>query len=176
MAYTIDDFRRDTRQLLLDPDIRQLMLDLISSAEDHLRGLEPEDILELDPETIRRLVLNAIDSHSRNVPWEWTERIRHGLQHYHPRTVAAGELLIQLYLHYRLEILEMAYTLDDFHRDTHQLLRDPEALRLLLELIPPEERLRGLDPEEVLKQYAPEDRLRGLDPEQIKAWLERTGH
>ncbi|MFO7641382.1 MAG: hypothetical protein R6X17_08985 [Candidatus Competibacteraceae bacterium] len=93
MAYTIDDFRRDTRQLLLDPDIRQLMLDLTSSTEDHLRGLEPEDILELDPETIRRLVLDAIDSHPRNAPWELMKRIRHGLQHYHPRTGAAGEFL-----------------------------------------------------------------------------------
>jgi hypothetical protein len=130
--------------------------------------------------TLRLLVLDAIDPHPRNAPWELfsarMERIRHGLQHYHPRTGAAGEFLTQLYLHYRLEIPEMAYTLDDFHRDTRQLLRDPEALRLLLELIPPEERLRGLPPEERLRGLPPEERLRGLDPEQIKAWLKRTGH
>jgi hypothetical protein len=141
------------------------------------------------PRTIRLLVLDAIDPHPRNAPWELfsarMERVRHGFRHYHPRTVDAGEFLTQLSVHYRLEIPDMAYTIDDFHRDTRQLLRDPEALRLLFELIPPEERLRGLppeerlrglDPEEVLRRYAPEDRLRGLDPEQIKAWLERKGH
>jgi hypothetical protein len=87
-----------------------------------------------------------------------------------------GDFLTQLYLHYLLEIPEMAYTIDDLHRDTRQLLLDPEARRMLFDLIPPEERLRGLDPEERLRGLDPEERLRGLDPEQVKAWLKRTGH
>ena len=88
----------------------------------------------------------------------------------------------------------MSYTVDDFKFDTLRLmLTDPwltpeeqATLRAgLLQKLPPEERLHGLDPAEVLNRSAPEDRLRGLppeeilqamDPEQIKAWLQRTGH
>ncbi|WP_295429823.1 hypothetical protein [uncultured Thiodictyon sp.] len=88
----------------------------------------------------------------------------------------------------------MSFNVDDFKRDALRVMLDdpwltPEdhaTLRAdLLQKLPPEERLHGLDPAEVLKRYAPEDRLRGLppeeilramDPEQIKAWLQRTGH
>jgi hypothetical protein len=94
----------------------------------------------------------------------------------------------------------MAYTVDDFMRDTYELIaRDLAALtpqlraaalahldveERLAGLTPeerlrglaPEERLRGLDLEERLRGLDPEDRLRGLDPELIKAWLKRSDH
>jgi hypothetical protein len=41
-----------------------------------------------------------------------------------------------------------------------------ELKTAVLELIPPEERLRGLSPEERLRGLSPEERLRGLSPEE----------
>ncbi len=119
--------------------------------------------------TIRLIVLNAIDPHPRNAPWELfsvqQDRIRHGAQHYPWRRVGACELLQQLYLMYALEAPNMAYTMEEFIRETHQLI---------LSNMTPEERLRGLEPEERLRGLEPEERLRGLEPEAIeklKAYL-----
>ncbi|MBK1703354.1 hypothetical protein CKO40_02005 [Halochromatium glycolicum] len=59
----------------------------------------------------------------------------------------------------------MAYTLQDFIRETHELViedalkRDPDAI---LKRLDPEQRLKGLDPEQ---------RLKCLDPAIIEAWL-----
>lgn len=129
-------------------------------------------------QTVRLIVLNAIAEHPRNAPWELfsarIDRIRHGLRHYHPRDAAASELLTQLYFNYRLEIPDMAYTMEDFKRETRGSMIefilhecDPEERQALIDQLAVEERLRGLDPEE---------RLRGLDPELIKSWLNRSGH
>jgi hypothetical protein len=80
-------------------------------------------------------------------------------------------LLEHLYLIYQREIPDMAYTMEDFLRETHELV---------LARMTPEERLKGLDPEDILTRYAPEERLKGLDAEErlkgldpaaIEAWL-----
>ncbi|MFP4076672.1 MAG: hypothetical protein ACLFTD_09330 [Halochromatium sp.] len=47
--------------------------------------------------------------------------------------------------------------MEGFLRETHELV---------LANMTPEERLKGLPPDEVLKRYAPEERLKGLDPEE----------
>jgi hypothetical protein len=52
----------------------------------------------------------------------------------------------------------MPYTFADFRHDL--------ALELLEEL-PPEERLRGLPPEELARRLSPEDRLLGLNAEEL---------
>ncbi|EIC19800.1 hypothetical protein [Thiorhodovibrio frisius] len=38
----------------------------------------------------------------------------------------------------------------------------------------PEDRLKGLDADVVLKRYDLEDRLKGLDPATIEAWLAKV--
>ena len=43
----------------------------------------------------------------------------------------------------------------------------------LLKQFDPEELLRGLDPEIRLKGLDPEIRLKGLDPKDIRAWLDK---
>ena len=153
---------------------------------------------------IRLIVLNAIASQARNAPWELfsaqLDRIRHGLRHYHPRDQGATDLLAQLYFNYRVEMPEMAYTMEDFKHDARRVWIehiqefDPEErdallarmavedlLRVikpedLLRILKPEDRLRGLDPEDLLRELKPEDRLRGLDPDFIKSWLRRNEH
>jgi hypothetical protein len=120
---------------------------------------------------VRLIVLNAIAKHPRNAPWELfaseRDRIRQGLIHYrarHPHPSRSGhwELLERMHLIYQRENLEMAYTMEDFLRETHELV---------LANMTPEERLKGLDPDEVLQRYDPEERLKGLEPATIEAWL-----
>jgi hypothetical protein len=96
--------------------------------------------------------------------------------------------LIEDDLIYRRENLNMAYTMEDFLRETHELVladalerRDPEDIlkhydaEERLKGLDPAERLKGLDPEERLKGLDPEERLKGLDPAIIKAWLAKQG-
>ncbi|MBK5930058.1 hypothetical protein [Halochromatium salexigens] len=120
---------------------------------------------------VRLIVLNAIAKHPRNAPWELfaseQDRIQQGLIHYrarHPHLSQGQhwELLERLHLIYQRENLDMAYTMEDFLRETHELV---------LANMTPEERLKGLDPDEVLQRYDPEERLKGLDPATIEAWL-----
>ncbi|MBK1707175.1 hypothetical protein [Halochromatium glycolicum] len=124
---------------------------------------------------VRVIVLNAIAQHPRNAAWELfaceQDRMRQGLIHYrarHPHSSQGGHwaLLEHLYLIYQQELPDMAYTMEDFIRETHELVikdalkrRDPAEI---LKHYAPEERLKGLDPEE---------RLKGLDPATIEAWL-----
>ncbi|AUB84932.1 hypothetical protein [Candidatus Thiodictyon syntrophicum] len=157
---------------------------------------------------IRLIVLNTLAQHPRNAPWELfaseMDRIRYGLAHYRPHSPAAQLLRYHLANVHRLELPDMAYTLDDFKRDTYRMLIDDlhelseqerqvlsqallermgveDRLRGLaaedrLRGLAAEDRLRGLAAEDRLRGLAAEDRLRGLDPEQVKAWLKRTGH
>jgi hypothetical protein len=143
---------------------------------------------------IRLIVLNALIKHPRNAPWELfaseLDRIRYGLAHYRPRSPAAHLLRYHLANVHRLELPNMAYTLDDFKLDTYRMLIDdfhalsPEDRQALLERmdvadrlrglgaeerlrgLDTEERLRGLDTEEILRRLDPAERLRGLDPEE----------
>ncbi|WP_200251827.1 hypothetical protein [Lamprobacter modestohalophilus] len=50
----------------------------------------------------------------------------------------------------------MAYTLQDFIRETHELVIEDALKR---------------DPDAILKRLDPEQRLKGLDPAVIEAWL-----
>jgi len=58
----------------------------------------------------------------------------------------------------------MTYTMQDFRRD---------FVMSHLNILEPEERLRGLSPDEVLKRYSPDERLRGISSEEIKEYLKR---
>ena len=137
---------------------------------------------------LRLSVLNTIDRHPRHAAWELfsvqQDRIRHGAQHYPWRRAGARELLQQLYLMYALEEPNMAYTMEDFIRETHQQIlhgmTPEERQAFLAELDPderlrglgPEERLRDLGPEEIFRRFSPEERLRGLEPEERLRGLE----
>jgi hypothetical protein len=114
---------------------------------------------------VRIIVLNRIAEHPRNAAWELfaseRDRMRQGLEHYRARhrgSASRGhrELLEHLYLIYRREAPTMAYTMEQFIRDTHRMVIE-DAIQH--------------DPESILKHFAPEQRLEGLDPEFIKEWL-----
>jgi hypothetical protein len=78
-----------------------------------------------------------------------------GARHYQGHTSEISTILNQLSERYEVEGIAMPYTMEDFRRD---YVRDH------LDLLPPEERLRGLSPEE---------RLRGLSLDEIERALER---
>ena len=126
------------------------------------------------------------------------------MTHYRPRSSIGIFLRDQLATDFGLETA-MAYTVEDFKREAmrdllNHVLSDPKHLKMFLdrlvaedrlrELAPedrlrglaPEERLRGLAPEDRLRELAPEERLRGLAPEDrlqgldpaiIEAWLKQ---
>ena len=60
--------------------------------------------------------------------------------------------------HYGIGDAEMSYTVEDFKKD---------FIRHNLDVLPPEERLRGMSPEERLRGMSPEERLRGMSPEDV---------
>ena len=114
---------------------------------------------------VRVIVLNRIEKHPRNAAWELfaseQDRVRQGLAHYrerhpHPSDSGHWELLEQLYQLYQREAPDMAYTLEQFIRETHERVID-EAIRS--------------NPDAILQRFDPEDRLKGLDPATIEAWL-----
>jgi len=127
---------------------------------------------------IRVIVLNRIAKHPRNAPWELfaseQDRMRQGLEHYRqrlrqPHQDGRWKLLERLHLIFQREAPEMAYTLQDFIRETDELWTEDVLKRnpdLILKHLDPEQRLKGLDPEQRLKGLDPEQRLKGLDPEQ----------
>ena len=55
----------------------------------------------------------------------------------------------------------MAYTMEDFLRETHELVLA--------------DALERRDPEDILKHYDAEEWLKGLDPAIIEAWLAKQG-
>ncbi len=141
--------------------------------------------LDLGISQTRLIVIDTLDPHPRNAPWEMfasaMERRRQGLVDYHARGPIGHLLRHQLAHVYHLEVPDMAYTVNDFKRDTFNLLIQelgpltPEQTQVLLARmdvadvlrgLPPEERLRGLPPEERLRGLPPEERLRGLPPEE----------
>ena len=122
--------------------------------------------------TIRLIVLNRIAAHPRNAPWELfsarLELVRHGVEHYRARHGGAESLLHELYLRFKLELPDMAYTMADFLREHHQHVLSEltaEERAVFLQRLPVDERLCGLAAEERLRGLAAEDRLRGLAPE-----------
>ena len=127
--------------------------------------------------TIRLILLGEIAAEARNAPWELfsarLERVRHGLRNWQSRNPHGRGLLGQLYFHYRIEVPDMAYTMEEFERDTRRLLIahvhefNPDEIQAILDQIPPQERLRGLDPGEL---------LRALDPAVVEDWLKGRGH
>lgn len=128
---------------------------------------------------VRILVLSEMPDEERNALWNLfsavPERVASGASHYHGRSGQTRSIIDELREQYGLEGITVPYTMDDFVRD---------YTREHLNLLPPEERIRGMSPEEILRVLPPEERLRGLSPEEvlsevpieeIRAYLERQG-
>jgi len=91
-----------------------------------------------------RHLLTYKSQHEALTAWTLDELIDYRARHPHPSRGGHWELLERLHLIYQRENLEMAYTMEDFLRETHEL---------------------------VLANMTPEERRKGLDPATIEAWL-----
>jgi hypothetical protein len=129
---------------------------------------------ERGTDAIRIVVLNEVAEAEHNALWHLfsavAERVDWGADHYRGHTPEIAAVKRQLAARYRLEGLEMSYTLADFRRDVaREYIAElsPDERRRLIEDMSPEERLRGLPPEERLRGLPPEERLRDVPPEEM---------
>jgi hypothetical protein len=126
---------------------------------------------------IRVLVLSEMPEEEQNAIWNLfsgvREKVVSGAAQYRHHVWEMSTLLNQLFESYQLEGIAMPYTWEDFRRD---------YTREHVDLLTPEERLRGLSAEEVLRRFSAEEvlrrfsvgeRLQGLSAEEIKAYLEK---
>jgi hypothetical protein len=134
---------------------------------------------ERGTDAIRIVVLNEVAEAEHNALWHLfsavAERVDWGADHYRGHTPEIAAVKRQLAARYRLEGLEMSYTLADFRRDVaREYIAElsPEERRRLIEDMSPEERLRGLPPEERLRDVPPEEMLRAL-PADARARLKQ---
>ena len=108
---------------------------------------------------IRVIVLSELPQEPHNAPWLLfsgvAELVRYGTEHYRMRMDETSSMLAKLYENYQTEGLNMPYTIDDFRR---------EIVRENIELLSPEERMKGLPAEE---------RLEGLSASELEAHLKR---
>ncbi|MCP4685765.1 MAG: hypothetical protein GY867_10025 [bacterium] len=136
--------------------------------------------------TIRIIVLSRVPREDRNALWHLfgaTETsLRFGAARHRWRTPDVSTLVYELYQKYRTEDMIMPYTLEDYKKymkkEVLGWLTPEERLRGLspedmLKRLSSEERLRGLSPEDMLKRLSSEERLRGLSPEEIEAYLRK---
>lgn len=84
--------------------------------------------------------------------------VQYGVENYQPRSQELTTLLDQLFERYREGGVGMPYTMEEFMR---------EAFPKLLAKVPPEERVKGLPPEVLLKALPPEERVKGMTPAEL---------
>lgn len=117
-------------------------------------------------DSIRIIVLNEIPKSEHNAMWHIFSGVANlidwGAMHYHTHTPNMSTVINQLFDGYRLEGVNVSYTVEDFQLD---------ITRQNLHLLSPMERLRGLPPEERLRGLPTEERLRGVPPEEILSGL-----
>jgi hypothetical protein len=111
---------------------------------------------------ITLIVLREVETCPRNALWSLfsfeAARVALGAESYRWRQDDHLPILETIYQRYRETGIPMSYTFEDFRHDYE---------RELLKRLPPEERLRGLPPEELTRRLTPEERLRGLPPEEL---------
>ena len=111
---------------------------------------------------IRLIVLSQVPKIERNAIWQLfsgiAEKVQYGAAQYHWRRSDNSGVINDLFKYYHVEGVTMPYTWTDYYRDT---------TRENLNLLSPEERLKGLPVEERLKGLPVEERLKGLPVEEF---------
>ncbi len=126
---------------------------------------------------IRIIVLSQVPAKGRNAIWELFSgvgnRVRHGAETYRWKERDCSSVVNQLYWLYDAEGIDMPYTIEQFKKDMvldHIDLLDPEDR---LKGLRAEDRLRGLRADERLKGLRAEERLKDLSVEEIEAYLRK---
>jgi hypothetical protein len=121
-------------------------------------------------DNIRLIVLNEIPHAKHNAIWHLFSgipgEVEFAARQYRGKTQEISTVLNTLFDNYNLEGFPVSYTMKDFQKD---------YVKNHLGLLSPDDRLKGLSPDEVLQQFSPDDRLKGLSPEEIKLYLKKLG-
>jgi hypothetical protein len=117
------------------------------------------------------IVLSEITEKKNNAIWQLfsgiTEKVKFATEQYRKHTTDISTIICQLFEKYKLEGINMPYTMEDFRKDfvmNHLDILSPEDV---LKRYSPEDVLKRYSPEDVLKRYSPEDRLKGLSPQEL---------
>ena len=143
---------------------------------------------------INVIVLKEIPQKKHNALWNIFSADKqsglYGSRHYEKRSKDISTVLDQIFTRYRLEGIDMPYTMENFKHDVAKeylpLLTPSERLEGLsdddLKELPLDKRLKGLSPSEVVKSLPAEEiakslptevRLKGMSVEEIEAYLEQ---
>ena len=136
-------------------------------------------------DNIRIIVLSELAEKNSNIIWHLfsgnSEKIKFAAGKYKPNSSDMSTVICKLFENYRLEGVNMPYTMEDFKKDfvkEHLSVLSPDEI---LEKFSPDDRLKGLSSNDRLKGLSSNDRLKGLSPndrlkglsaEEIKAYLE----
>jgi hypothetical protein len=136
---------------------------------------------------IRLIVLSEIPEKTRNAIWQLfsgiTEKVKSAAGQYRKHITDMSTIIYQLFENYKLEGITMPYTMEDFRKDfirNHLDVLSPDdrlkglSLNDRLEGLSLNERLEGLSPNERLEGLSPNDRLKGLPLEEIKEYLKQS--
>jgi hypothetical protein len=117
---------------------------------------------------VRLIVTGRVAQTKRNAVWELfsgiPERVAHGAAGYEWHIQGLSSVISTLYTHYRLEGIQMPYTVKDYFR---------EVTLEHLDSLTPEERLKGISPEEALKFFFPDENEGNIDAEQMKLYIQQ---
>lgn len=118
-------------------------------------------------DAIRLIVLSEIPRKPNNTLWHLfsgvQELVEYAWREYRQHTPEMSTIINQLFDNYRLEGLNMPYTMEDFQKDyvrEHLNVLSPDEI---LKRYSPDERLSGLASDEVLKHYSPDEIQRYLE-------------
>lgn len=116
---------------------------------------------------IRLVVSSEVEEAEHNAPLllfsAIPDIVRFGAEHFAKHDASTSNLVNRLFIYYGLEGIEMPYTLEDYRRDTFKEFldhsteeqREEFAKKLpaekLRQLLPPEERLKGVSVEDLLR-------------------------
>ena len=120
------------------------------------------------------IVCRRVEPTKRNALWllfsGQEERVAFAMKHFGLNNHDMSTILSRISETYQLQGLNMPYTVEDFKRECiEEVLEEikdlPEAeQQRFLAHLPPDLRLKGLDPKELMVNFDPKDRLEGLDP------------
>jgi hypothetical protein len=111
---------------------------------------------------IRLIVLSQISKNKRNNIWHLfsgiAEKVKFAAEQYRKNTTDMSTLIYQLFKNYKMEGVNMPYTMEDFRKD---------FVMEHLNVLSPDDVLKRYSPDDILKRYSPDDRLKGLSPEEL---------
>ena len=143
---------------------------------------------------IKVIVLKDIPQEKHNALWNIFSADKqsgvYGSRHYEKRSKDISTVLDQIFTRYRMEGIDMPYTMENFKHDVAKeylpLLTPSERLEGLsdddLKELPIDKRLKGLSPSEVVKSLPADEiaknlptevRLKGMSIEEIKTYLKQ---